>query len=370
MEETKGLDGIIAAKSAITYIDDEMIRYRGYRVDDLVHNAEFEEIIYLLWYGELPNIDEYMEFKKELKKDSNLSDNIITVMKLLPKNADFIDVMRVIISISALYNTEVKDFSHAANLKKATFLMAQIAPIVATLFRVRNNLEPVKANPKLSYAANFLYMLTGEKPDELAERAFDQALILHADHEFNASTFSARVTVSTLSDMHSGVISAMGALKGSLHGGANEQVMMMLEEIGDRSRIKEYIDNKLAQGEKIMGIGHKVYKHGDPRTIHLKEITRQIADLKGDMSYFNLSCEIADYVYEQKKLLPNVDFYSATLYNYLGISKDLFTPIFIISRMSGWTAHIMEQYENNRLIRPRAKYSGPEDRKYIPISNR
>lgn len=370
MDKTKGLDGIIAAKSAITLIDDEMIRYRGYRLDDLAVNAKFEETIYLLWYGELPTAAEYAVFKEELKKHSNLSENIITLMKLLPKNTDFIDVMRVIISISALYNTEVNDFSQAANLKKATFLMAQIAPIVATLFRVRNNLEPIKARPELSYAANFLYMLSGKEPDELTERAFDQALILHADHELNASTFTARVTVSTLSDMHSGVIAAMGALKGSLHGGANEQVMLMLEEIGDCSNIKSYIDNKLNNNEKIMGIGHRVYKNGDPRTVHLKEVARKIAKQNNDMECYNLSCEIAEYVYEQKGLLPNVDFYSATLYNYLGISKDLFTPIFIISRMAGWTAHIMEQYENNRLIRPRAQYTGPEDRKYISVSNR
>lgn len=370
MEIKRGLDGIIAAKSAITLIDDEMIRYRGYRLDDLALNADFEETIYLLWHGELPKPTEYAVFNEELKKHSNLSENIITLMKLLPKDADFIDVMRVIISISALYNTEVKDLSQAAKLKKATFLMAQIAPIVATLYRVRNNLEPIKAKQDLSYAANFLYMLSGEEPDELAEKAFDQALILHADHELNASTFTARVTVSTLSDMHSGVIAAMGALKGSLHGGANEQVMLMLEEIGDCSNIKSYIDNKLNNNEKIMGIGHRVYKNGDPRTPYLKEVARKIAEQNNDMECYNLSCKIADYVYEQKKLLPNVDFYSATLYYYLGISKELFTPIFIISRMAGWTAHIMEQYENNQLIRPRAHYIGPDDRKYISIKDR
>ncbi len=370
MNITLGLDGIIAAKSSITLLDDEMIRYRGYRLDDLADNATFEEIIYLLWYGELPTTAEYAVFKDELKKHCNLSENIVTLMKLLPKNADFIDVMRVIISISALYNTEIEDFSHEANLKKATFLMAQISPIVATLHRVRNNLEPIRANPHLGYAANFLYMLSGKEPDELAEKAFDQSLILHADHELNASTFTARVTVSTLSDMHSGVIAAMGALKGSLHGGANEQVMLMLEEIGEQANIKPYIDNKLEKGEKIMGIGHRVYKNGDPRTSHLKEVAYKIAEQNNNMECYNLSCNIADYVYEKKGLLPNVDFYSATLYYYLGLSTDLFTPIFIISRMSGWTAHIMEQYENNRLIRPRAEYLGPADRRYIPIESR
>lgn len=370
MDESKGLEDIIAAKSSITSINGVMLTYRGYKIDDLMEKAEFEEVAYLLWYGKLPNHEEYKYFKRELADFSELSDEIIKIMLYLPKECNFIDALRVIISVLAMYENEVMDFSKKANLKKSKFLLAQISPIVCALYRIRNNLQPIRFNSNLSYAANFLYMLNGKIPNEISEKAFNKALIIHADHELNASTFSARVTVATLSDIYSGIISAIGTLKGSLHGGANEEVMSMLEEISDISNVENYIDIKIKNKEKIMGMGHRVYKKGDPRTKHLKVIAKELAEETGNMKCYDLSEKIEKYVFSKKNLMPNVDFYSASVYDYLGISKELFTPIFVISRMSGWTAHIMEQYENNKIFRPRSDYIGKVNQEYISIDKR
>ncbi len=370
MSVSKGLDGIIAAQSSITSIVGTTLTYRGYKIDDLTQSSEFEEIVYLLWFGKLPNINEYKHLSKELLNHGVLSNEILEIMKTLPKEGNFMDVLRTIISASALYEKDIQNISEEANLNKAKRLLAQISSIVCALYRIRNNLEPIAPDSNLSYSANFLYMLNGKLPDEISVQAFNKALVIHADHELNASTFSSRITVATLADMYSGIIAAIGTLKGPLHGGANEEVMSMLEEISEISNIENYLDEKLNNNEKIMGMGHRVYKQGDPRTKHLKIISKQLADIIGDRKWYDISEKIEEYVYTKKGLLPNVDFYSATVYTYLGIPKELFTPIFAISRTSGWTAHIMEQYKNNKIIRPRSEYTGKVNQKYIPIEDR
>jgi citrate synthase len=260
--------------------------------------------------------------------------------------------------------------SVASNVQKAIKLQAQVATIIAAFARIRQGLDPVAPKESASIAENFLYMLTGEQPDPIAVEALDKALVLHADHELNASTFAARVTVATLSDIYSGVTSAIGALKGPLHGGANEAVMEMLEEIGSFEAVETYVNRKLDNKEKLMGFGHRVYKNGDPRAKHLQKMSHELGKLTGDLKWYNMSVKIDDMVVSEKGLKPNVDFYSASVYTTLGIPRDLFTPIFAISRMSGWTAHILEQFENNRLIRPRAEYVGPVGQSYVPMENR
>ncbi|OEG00081.1 citrate synthase [Vulcanibacillus modesticaldus] len=370
MTASKGLEGIIAAQSSISSIVGATLTYRGYNIDDLATNSEFEEVVYLLWYGKLPNIDELTKFKEELNSMGNLPNEIIETIKKFPKDVNPMAALRTAVSTLSLYDPDMQDLSDEANLRKAKRLLTQISTIVAAFHRVRNDLEPLSPDPSLSFAENFLYMLNGEKPDKISIEAFNKALVLHADHEFNASTFASRVTVATLSDMHSGIVSAIGTLKGPLHGGANERVMAMLEEIGELDRIEAYLEEKFAKKEKIMGIGHRVYKQGDPRAKHLKEMSRQLGELNGDTKWYDMSVKINEIVTAKIGLLPNVDFYSASVYTYLGIPRDLFTPIFAISRTSGWTAHMMEQYRNNRLIRPRAEYTGPTHQEYVPIEKR
>jgi len=279
-------------------------------------------------------------------------------------------VLRTAVSALALYDENANDNSRESNQLKAIKLQTQIPTLIAAFARIREGKEPVAPLKNVSIAHNFLYMLTGEEPDPIAVRALDQALVLHADHELNASTFSARVTIATLSDIYSGVTSAIGTLKGPLHGGANEAVMNMLAEIGTLDQVEPYILKKLANKEKIMGFGHRVYKNGDPRAKHLQNMSRQLSILKGDSTLYDISVKVEQLVTSQKGLKPNVDFYSASVYTMLGIPRDLFTPIFAISRLSGWTAHILEQLEDNRLIRPRAEYTGATNQKYIPIELR
>ena len=278
--------------------------------------------------------------------------------------------LRTAISLLALYDEEADVMSDEANYRKAIRIQAKIPTIVTAFSRVRKGLEPVAPRADLSFAANFLYMLSGKEPSPIEEEAFNKALVLHADHELNASTFTARVCVATLSDIYSGVTAAIGALKGPLHGGANEQVMKMLTEIGSVDNVEPYIHAKLARKEKIMGFGHRVYRKGDPRAKHLKEMSKKLTELTGHPEYYEMSIKIYDIVTGEKNLPPNVDFFSASVYDSLGIEHDLFTPVFAVSRTSGWIAHILEQYANNRLIRPRAEYVGPNTQKYIPIENR
>jgi citrate synthase len=291
-------------------------------------------------------------------------------MKLYPKDMSTMAALRSAVSALALYDAEADDMSREANERKAIRLQAQLPTIIAAMARLRKGQEPVAPKAGLSVAENFLYMLRGETPEETSVKALDQALVLHADHELNASTFAARVTVATLSDIYSGVTSAIGALKGPLHGGANEAVMKMLNEIGSIDKVEPYIQEKLDNKDKIMGFGHRVYKNGDPRAKHLQKMSRELGEMKGDTSLYEMSVKVEDIVTGQKGLKPNVDFYSASVYTQLGIEQELFTPIFAISRVSGWTAHILEQYENNRIIRPRAEYVGQTDQKYVPIEQR
>lgn len=370
MTVTKGLEGIVAAASSISSIIDGVLTYRGIDIDDLAANATFEEVAYLLWYGKLPNRSELEGLQKQLDEYAALPAAVIDQIKLYPKDTNSMAALRTAVSSLALYDSAANDMSPEANQLKAIKLQAQLPTIIAAFARIREGKEPVAPKKGVSIAYNFLYMLAGKEPAEVAVKALDQALVLHADHELNASTFAARVTVATLSDIYSGVTSAIGALKGPLHGGANEAVMVMLEEIGSFANVESYINNALANKQKIMGFGHRVYKNGDPRAKHLQKMSRELGKLTGNMELYEMSVKIEELVTGQKGLKPNVDFYSASVYTTLEIPRDLFTPIFAISRVSGWSAHILEQYQDNRLIRPRADYVGPVNMKYVPIDER
>jgi citrate synthase len=370
MTATKGLEGIVAAASSISSIVDGVLTYRGFDIDDLALHASFEEVAYLLWFGKLPNVAELKALKQDLDTFAPIPKVLIDQMKLYPRDVNTMAALRSAVSALALYDEEADDMSRGANEKKAVKLQAQLPTIVAALSRIRQGKEPVAPQKGLSIAENFLYMLRGEHPDETSIKALDQALVLHADHELNASTFAGRVTVATLSDIYSGVTSAIGALKGPLHGGANEAVMRMLEEIGEVDQVESYIQDKLNNRVKIMGFGHRVYKNGDPRAKFLQKMSRELGEMKGDLKLYTMSIKIEEIITSQKGLKPNVDFYSASVYTQLGIDRELFTPIFAISRVSGWSAHILEQLIDNRLIRPRAEYVGLLNQKYIPIDIR
>ena len=371
MTASKGLEGIVATQSAISSIIDDTLTYVGYDIDDLANNASFEEVIYLLWHQRLPKADELAELKQQLADNMAVPQGVLDQFKMYPiDQVHPMAALRTAVSSLGLYDEKAEDMSEEANYEKAIKLQAKVATIVTAFSRIRKGLEPIAPKPELGYAANFLYMLNGEEPEAIAIEAFDKALVLHADHELNASTFTARVCVATLSDIYSGVTAAIGALKGPLHGGANEQVMRMLMEIGEEKKVESYIRGKLDNKEKIMGFGHRVYRKGDPRAKHLREMSKRLTALRGEEKWYNMSEKIEGIVTGEKKLPPNVDFYSASVYHSLGIDHDLFTPIFAVSRFSGWIAHILEQYSNNRLIRPRAEYVGPGMQKYVPIDQR
>ncbi|AWB44068.1 citrate synthase [Paenibacillus sp. CAA11] len=370
MTATKGLEGIVAATSSISSIEDGVLAYRGINIDELAEHATFEEAAFLLWYGHLPSKTELEALREQLSQYAPIPKEVIDQIKLYPKQAKSMAALRTAVSALALYDESANDNSKEANQLKAIKLQAQLPTLIAAYARIRDGKEPVAPLQGVSIAHNFLYMLTGQQPDELSVQALDKALVLHADHELNASTFSARVTVATLSDIYSGVTSAIGTLKGPLHGGANEAVMEMLEEIGDLSNAEPYIQRKLSNREKVMGFGHRVYKDGDPRAKHLQKMSRQLGLIKENTTLYDISVKVEQLVTAQKGLKPNVDFYSASVYTLLGIPKDLFTPIFAISRLAGWTAHILEQLEDNRIIRPRAEYTGPFNQPYIPLDMR
>lgn len=368
---TSGLEGIVATTSSISSIIDDTLTYVGYNIDDLAENATFEEVIYLLWHRKLPNKEELTQLTNELAKNMSLPKEVLDHFKMYPiDKVHPMGALRTAISLIALYDEEADMMDKEANYRKAIRLQAKIPAIVAAFARIRKGLEPVEPRTDMSFAANFLYMLSGKEPDAIAVEAINKALVLHADHELNASTFTARVCVATLSDIYSGITAAIGALKGPLHGGANEAVMNMLKEIGTLENVEPYIREKLANKEKIMGFGHRVYRQGDPRAKHLKLMSEKLTKLTGEPHWYEMSIKIERIVTGEKNLPPNVDFYSASVYHSLGIDHDLFTPIFAISRVSGWLAHILEQYENNRLIRPRAEYTGPGKQTYIPIEQR
>ncbi len=371
MTVTRGLEGVVATESSISSIIDDTLTYVGYNIDDLADNASFEEVVYLLWHRRLPNSLELAELKTQLAENAEIPQEVLDHFKMYPiDKVHPMAALRTAISMLGLYDEEADVMDAEANYRKAIRLQAKVPTVVTSFARIRKGLEPVAPRKDLSFAANFLYMLSGKEPDAIAEEAFNKALVLHADHELNASTFTSRVCVATLSDVYSGITAAIGALKGPLHGGANEAVMKMLTEIGSIDRVDSYINEKLANKEKIMGFGHRVYRKGDPRAKHLKVMSEKLTRLTGEPQWYEMSTRIEEIVTGQKNLPPNVDFYSASVYHSLGIDHDLFTPIFAVSRMSGWLAHILEQYSNNRLIRPRAEYVGPGMQKYVPIEQR
>jgi citrate synthase len=367
-----GLEGVVATSSNICFIDGDegILSYQGFDIHTLADNATFEEVIYLLWHGELPKRSELDQLKAALVKFRPIPDEVTGFLKTVPKAAPM-DVLRTAVSMLSLYDPLAQDNSIEASLEKAQHLMAQTATIVTTYHRLRSGEPVIAGDPRLGFAANFLYTLTGKKPDEVMERAFDLALILHADHELNASTFAGRVTAATLSDIHSAVTSAIGALKGPLHGGANEDVIRMLLQAGSESAALEHIHDRLAKKIKIPGFGHRVYRTEDPRATHLRAMSEELGRRTGHLDLYLTSKKIEETMKSEKGLNANVDFYSASTYYSLGIPIDIFTPIFAVSRMSGWTAHILEQYRNNRLIRPRAEYTGrPVGQRWVPLAER
>ena len=370
----KGLEGVVAANSKVCYIDGEkgVLAYRGYDIHDLAENSTFEEVTYLLWFGKLPTRAELADFSLQLVRERKIDAQIVSLIRQAPKHALPMDVLRTMVSSLAFFDPEEKANDAAANVRKSVRLTSQIAMIVAAYDRIRKGKPLIEPDRSLSHAGNFLLMLNGELPSETATRALDIALILHADHELNASTFAARVTAATLSDMHSAITSAIGALKGPLHGGANEEVFKILEEI-DRNGADpvDYIKGMLAQKQKVPGFGHRVYTTEDPRATHLRRMSRDLGYSSGQAKWFDYSKKIEEFINSEKKLNANVDFYSASTYHTLGIDIDLFTPIFAVSRISGWAAHVQEQLSDNRLIRPRAEYIGPTyPQKYVALESR
>jgi citrate synthase len=369
---TAGLEDIVAASSAICDVNGKEGRliYQGYDIHDLAEHSTFEEVVYLLWFGRLPTKPELDTISKELRVNRALPAQVISTMKVFPKDADPMEVLRTATSMLSFYDPDDRDNGMEANVRKATRLVAQLPTIVAAWDNIRNGREAISPKDDLSTAANFIYMLTGKVPDDVATKSLDIALILHADHELNASTFAARVAAATLTDIHSATVAAIGALKGPLHGGANQEVIKMLLEIDKPEKVDAFVHKMFDEHKKIMGFGHRVYKTEDPRAHHLRKMSEELGKRKGEPKWFNMSRQIEDIVLKEKHLNANVDFYSASVYYMLGIPTDLFTPIFAISRMSGWAAHILEQYANNRLIRPRAEYTGQRNLKYVPAEQR
>jgi citrate synthase len=372
---TRGLEDVVASPSSICYIDGDrgVLAYRGYDIHDLAERSTFEETAYLLWFGKLPTASELAGLKQQVREATPLPKPALDALAALQASAPQalpMDKLRTLVSALGVFDPEARDMSREANVRKSIRLLAQTATLVAALDRTRKGKPMVAPAGDLSLAGNFLYMLNGARPSATAERAFDIALILHADHEFNASTFAARVTAATLSDIHSAVTSAIGALKGPLHGGANEAVINLLLKVGASDPIV-YVQDLIAKKVKIPGFGHRVYHTEDPRATHLRQMSRELCQAAGLNQLYEHSHQIEEYIKREKKLNPNVDFYSASAYYAMGISPDLYTPIFAISRMSGWTAHVLEQYADNRLIRPRADYIGPNvPQAYVPVDQR
>jgi citrate synthase len=370
----KGLEGIVATNSSICWIDGDagVLSYRGIDIHQLAEHSTFEETTYLLWFGRLPNAAELAEFSKKLSEARKIDSKIIDLLRSVPTTATPMQVLRTAVSLLSIYDTDEADNSHDANVRKSYRLTSQIAMIVAIFDRIRKGKNIVEADPSLSHAANFLWMLNGEKPSDTATKTFGVALILHADHELNASTFAARVIAATLADIHSAITGAIGALKGPLHGGANEATMRLLYAIEKEGADPvEYVRQMFAEKKKISGFGHRVYHTEDPRATHLRRMSEELSKTSGNMKWFEMSRKIEQFVKQEKKLNANVDFYSASTYTLLGIDIDLFTPIFAVSRIAGWAAHVIEQHDDNRLIRPRAEYVGPAyPASYTPINNR
>jgi len=387
----KGLVGIYVDESSITLIDGENGRlyFRGYPLKELVNNSSFEEVAYLLIYGDLPTVSELEIFKSELIKERNIPDSVLTILKSYPRNTTRIELLRTSVSALSLYDADDYDYTEQANIRKGIRIIAKIPTILAFAHRIQSNLPLVEPSNELSHAGNYYYMMTGRKPSKDFERTFDKVLICHADHSINSSTFSCRVTVSTLSDIYSGITSAIGTLRGPLHGGANERVVrILLEEIKRKENVIPWVKEKLENKEKVMGFGHRVYKTWDPRAVILRELSKEFwereergvidkipdqahEDHRGSIdSLFEMTEMLTDYIIKTKKIYPNVDLYSAGLLHVLGIPTPLFTPLFAASRSAGWVAHALEQLKDNKLIRPRLRYIGELDKKYVKIEER
>jgi citrate synthase len=368
----EGLEDIVAGTSSICFIDGKLGRlvYRGYDIKDLVKGS-FEETIFLLWKGKLPTVLELEDFKKELKSHRKVNPDILKHLCDLPRQGHPMDHLRTAVSINGIYNKTGSSVSEAEENLNALRLTAKFPTFVAAIYRFSKGLSPVDPRDDLDHADNFLYMMFGERQPDLSVKAMDMGLVLHADHEFNASTFSAREIASTMSDMYSAVTGAIGALKGPLHGGANEAVMKMLIEIGNMNNIEPWLAKARSEKRKIMGFGHRVYKTKDPRAEVLEGMSEQIGIATKNRSWFDMSRVIESYMLKSEKpIYPNVDFYSASMYYQMGIPFELFTPIFAVSRIAGWSTHVLEQHAKNRIIRPAAEYTGPESLPYLPIVER
>lgn len=364
-----GLEGVIAGETAISTVSGGL-QYRGYSIEDLARRATFEEVAYLLLYGELPNTADLSAFKQRVAEGLSVNQKIIDFLRKIPPEAPLMDVMRSGASLLAHWDPDIGNDSREANLRKAERLLSELPVILAARHRLVQGKEPVAADPDLSLAANVLWMIGRQEPDPDRTRAMDVSLVLYAEHEYNASTFAARVVSSTLSDLHSAITAAIGALKGPLHGGANERVLEVLNEAGTAENAENWIREALAQKRRIMGFGHRVYKTGDPRATILKELCRTLAAKSGNTNLEQMADTIEDIVRQEKGLPPNLDWPSARLYHYLDLPVELYTPLFVISRVTGWSAHVIEQLSNNRLIRPRARYTGQEGRAWVAASER
>jgi citrate synthase len=367
----RGLEGVVACTTSISFIVGATLNFRGYEIEDLAEHSTFEETVFLLWNSRLPSASELKAFREELGKEMSLPAPLVEALKTIPcKNVHPMAWLRSAASLLAHWDTEAQDMSKEANLRKGLRLTAKMGTLVATFERLRTGQPLMTPKPDKGIAWNFLYMLKGQEPDADHVKVFDTALVLHADHELNCSAFASRVTASSLSDIHSAIVSAISALKGPLHGGANEQVMLMLKEIGSVERAQSWIKEALAGKQKIMGFGHRVYKNGDPRAKILRKMSEKLTAKMGEPKWYTMSAMIDDTVQAEKGLLPNVDFYSATVYFSMGIPIDIYTPIFAVSRVGGWVAHVMEQYENNRIYRPRGDWKGKEGLKWKPLDQR
>jgi len=371
----KGLEGVVAAETVLSFIDGErgILEYNGIAIDDLARHSSFEEVAFLMLHGRLPGKPEYDAFVSEFRGHYALSGRSLELLRTFPKTAQPMHMLRTMVSALALEDEDPNSIDIAEVREKAVRILAKAPTLVAAFDRHRRGLEPVSPDLNLSFAANFLYMLNGEKPTATMERAFDACMILHADHGLNASTFTCRVITSTLSDIYSAITGAIGALRGPLHGGANEGVMHMLNEIGSADEAEQFVMNKLSAKERIMGFGHRVYKSYDPRATYLKTLAEQLAKDTGNDDLYAKSHAIEKAMEREvasKGIFPNVDFYSATTYHSIGLKLDLFTPMFALSRIAGWAGHALEQLDGNRLIRPKAEYVGPHEKAYTPIEQR
>lgn len=367
----KGLEGVIACTTAISSIVDATLCYRGYTIEDLAANSSYEEVVFLLWNDRLPSKAELSDFQTTIRKEMALEPELAKVLKTLPtKNLHPMAWLRTAVSTMGLWDVDAEEMDEKANHRKAIRLTAKMATLVAAFQRIRAGKDLLQPKADKSLAWNFLYMMSGEEPHASRVKVFDTCLILHADHELNCSAFASRVTASSLSDMHSAVVSAIGALKGPLHGGANEQVMKTLKEIGSLEQVVPWLDKALEEKQKIMGFGHRVYKNGDPRAKILRGMSKEMTESSSEPQWFEMSKVLDDEMKSRKGLLPNVDFYSASVYYSMNIPLDIYTPIFAVSRISGWIAHILEQYSNNRIYRPRGEWTGKEGLKYKPLSER